>query len=183
MVICNKDWKYLREIGFAFLTSKRPGKAAGEDHETAIGLLLLGKKIYYSDKLTYKHYMPANRISWDSLKKGFHIWAYLNYYYYLYALVLDAFEKQYVITEARINKKLLTHLRHALLKYTLKQHIAYWIMPREEYYQLGIYRDFTFYRWFLKLSKYALRDVRFLQNWMLPLLKQKPDVFRMPQHL
>lgn len=179
MVIRKADWDYLRSLGFAFLTSKMPGKAAGEDHELAIALLLLGRKIYYSDKLKYKHYMPVGRISWANLKKGFYIWANLMYYYLLYIIVMEAHEKRLKIDKLKINKKALTVFLKVATSFTWKQHLAYWVMPQEEYYQLRLYRYYSFAKWFYKLSGHALHDINFLQNWILPLLDKNPNKFSM----
>jgi glycosyltransferase involved in cell wall biosynthesis len=179
MVIKNEDWKHLRELGFAFLTSKRKGKAAGEDHETAIGILLLGRRIFYSDQLAYKHFMPTGRITWDNLKNGFNIWGYLMYYNLLYTLVIDAHEKQYVINNNIIHKNVLYYFRNIFSRYTFKQLLAYYLMPREEFYQLKVYRDIKYYRWYLELSKDSMNDIFFLQKWITPLLDKNPQIFKM----
>jgi len=179
MVIRKADWDYLRSLGFAFLTSKMPGKAAGEDHETAIALLLLGRKIYYSDKLKYKHYMPTSRITWLNLKKGFYIWANLMYYYLLYSSVIEAHEKRIIISKTIINKKVSKILLEIAASFTWKQHLAYWIKPQDEYYQLRLYRYYSFGKWYYKLSKNIQHDIGLLQTWMQPLLDRNPNGFSM----
>jgi len=172
MVIKKNGWADLRKRGFAFLTSKIPGKAAGEDNETALGFLLLGKKIYYSDKLKYKHYMPKDRINWDKLKLTFEMWGYMNHFFFLYALVLDSYEKKYTITDNMIKKKFFNHMVIKSKSFTLKQHLAYWLKPQHDLYQLRLDYYYSLGKWFLKLNKTALRDISFLQSWMFPLLKE-----------
>lgn len=41
----------------------------GEDTELTFALKLIGGKLYYSSKMTFKHFMPASRINWEYLKK------------------------------------------------------------------------------------------------------------------
>ena len=182
MILLNKDWKKLRKLGFSFLTSKNGGKAAGEDHETAIAILLLGKKIYYSDTLLYRHFMPADRIEWQSMKSGFNIWSYLTYYYLVYALVLESFQSRTTVTKGRILTETLKRTFYAASKYTWKQHVAYWLMPKDDVYQLGIYREYSYYGWMVKLSKNISHDVKHLRKWMIPLLEDNPDIFKMSVH-
>jgi glycosyltransferase involved in cell wall biosynthesis len=181
MVILNKDWKEIRSNGFGFLTSKSSGKAAGEDHETAIALLMLGRKIYYSDELVYTHFMPSGRITWENLKKGFNVWAFLQYYYLLYGLAIESHEKKQTVTPSLVYKKGIRHFISALNKYSLKQHAAYWVRPKQEYYQVRLYRDLCFYKWLMKLKRNTDTDVQFLQKWMSPLLENNPEAFKMPQ--
>jgi glycosyltransferase involved in cell wall biosynthesis len=179
MVILNEDWKRLRAMGFTFLTSKVPGKAAGEDHETAIGLLLLGRRIYYSEKLTYKHFMPADRISWEKLRTGFKLWAYLMYYNMLYSLVIEAHRNKDVLTKRKINKAVFAYFKKVVSGYTVKQHVAYWIKPGKEFYQLRIYRDLSYFRWCYKLSNTTWDNIKILQNWIEPLMDENPNSFKM----
>jgi len=172
MVIRNSDWTNLRKLGFSFLTSKIPGKAAGEDNETAIGFLLLGKKIFYSDKLKYQHFMPENRVRWDKLKLTFEMWAYMNYFFFLYALVQDSYEKRYTLTDYLIKKRFLDHIIMKGKSFTLKQHVAYWLKPQHDLYQLRLAYYYSIGRWFIKLNSKAMKDIKFLQSWMIPLLEK-----------
>jgi glycosyltransferase involved in cell wall biosynthesis len=60
----------------------------GEDTELTFALKLIGGKLYYSSKMTFKHFMPASRINWEYLKKlflGFGISDFcLSPYYYIF---------------------------------------------------------------------------------------------------
>ncbi|QDA59348.1 glycosyltransferase [Hymenobacter jejuensis] len=177
MVIRTADWVQLRRLGFAFLTSKVPGKAAGEDHETAIALLLLGRKIYYSDKLQYQHFMPAERINWPKLQQSFEVYGYVLYHLNLYSLVIDSYKKKKALTKVGVRKYFLQSLRKSFREYTLKQHTAYWIRPKAEYYQLRLLREYSYCKSFLKLSEHAMQDVNTLKKWMLPLLVHRSETF------
>jgi len=183
MVIKKTDWVYLRSLGFTALTSKLPGKAAGEDNETAIGLLLLGRKIYYSDKLQYQHFMPTDRISWSKLKQNIETTGYVAYYFFLYAFFLDSYSKGNPVTLKALNFKFFRHWHKLMRPFTLKQQIAYWILPRQEYYQLVLLRQYSQLKWFLKLQKESLLDINKLQTWVIPLLKQNPENFKWPYEL
>jgi len=61
----------LYELGFSSSLKGRDGKTlvAGEDTELMYALRLIGGKLYYSSKMTFKHYMPSTRINWEYLKK------------------------------------------------------------------------------------------------------------------
>jgi hypothetical protein len=41
----------------------------GEDTELTYALKLIGGKLHYSSLMTFKHFMPANRINWEYLNK------------------------------------------------------------------------------------------------------------------
>ena len=180
MVIQKADWLYLRGIGYSALTSKLPGKAAGEDNELAIALLILGRKIYYSDTLSYQHFMPINRLEWPKLKQNFETFGYVSHYFFLYGLVLDAHKNDYVLTDFIIKKRFLRYWLRIMKELTFKQHVAYWVLPKEEYYQLMLTHYHSHFKWFFQLRKNALVDIRFIQNWLLPIYKENPENFSWP---
>jgi glycosyltransferase involved in cell wall biosynthesis len=64
-------WKMLLDLGFESLLPDRKGKAllSGGDTELCIAISMLGKQIAYSSDLTFKHYIPQERLSWDYLSK------------------------------------------------------------------------------------------------------------------
>ncbi|QDA59347.1 glycosyltransferase [Hymenobacter jejuensis] len=179
MVIRTADWVQLRRLGFAFLTSKVPGKAAGEDHETAIALLLLGRKIYYSDKLQYQHFMPAKRITKENLKKNFNLWSYIMHYYFLYSIIIDSNKKSYRVTRAVLFRRILKRILGMISDYTLKQHLSYWVRPNQEFYQLRLYRDYNYCKWVIRLWGESLKDAIFLQSWMKNVIREEPVKFMM----
>lgn len=66
----------LFESGFNFRLTDRSGKklTSGGDYELCLVISLLGYKLYYDDSLTFYHYMPAARLTWDymvNLTRGF----------------------------------------------------------------------------------------------------------------
>lgn len=87
------DLKWLDKLygmGFSSTLTGRDGKTlvAGEDTELMYALRIIGGKLYYSSKMTFKHYMPAARINWKYLKKlwfgfgmaDFVLYPYANYF-------------------------------------------------------------------------------------------------------
>jgi glycosyltransferase involved in cell wall biosynthesis len=180
MIIYKKDWLYLRSIGFSFLTSKLPGKAAGEDHELGMALLMMGKKIYYSDELKFKHFMPASRIQWKSLQRNFETFGYVSYYNFLYKISLEGLENNSELTHSLLIRKFRKMFWHAVKGITLKQHIAYWLLPKKEYYQLRMRQYKALYKTFRELNRNAMNDIAFLQGWMAPLMKKHPGSFKFP---
>ena len=180
LVILREDWVTLRQCGLSFLTSKLPGKAAGEDSELGLGLTLLGRKAYYSTELKFKHFMPTGRLTWDKLKQNFEVLGYVSYYMSLYAIVVDGYQKGRAINALSAKKQLAaTWLTHARAL-TLKQHVAYWAMPREEYYQLMLVEYYSRLKWIAKLSGNIMQDVQAIQAWVVPLLERSKVGFEWP---
>jgi glycosyltransferase involved in cell wall biosynthesis len=182
MIIKKEDWQYLRTVGFGFLTSKLHGKAAGEDHELARALLMMGRKFYYSDELKFQHYMPAERLTWEKLKQNFATFGYVSYYNFLFAMTLEALQKSEKMNVAEVKKSFLRYFFVSLKNFTVKQHIAYWLYPQKQYYQLKLFQYFSNFKWFFKLKKNAGQDIRFLQNWMKLVLEKYPGRFEWPGH-
>ena len=170
MVIRNKDWRKLRSLGFTFLTSKLPGKAAGEDEETAIAIKLLGGRIYYSDKMIYRHFMPAPRVTWEKLQQSFRVYGYVSYYLSLYQLILKYNVSIHGINKLKILYELSKQLYINIANFTLKQHVAYKLIPQREYYQLQLLRFYSQVEWTLKLFGSAQKDLNKLSRWISPLL-------------
>lgn len=181
LIIQAQDWRALRQGGLSFLTSKLPGKAAGEDSELGLGLTLLGRKAYYSTDLKFKHFMPTGRLTWDKLKQNFEVLGYVSYYMSLYAIVVDGHQKGQTINALLAKKQLAaTWLTHARVL-TLKQHVAYWTMPQEEYYQLMLAEYYSRLKWIRKLSGHIMQDVRSIQAWLGPLLDRNGGNFNWPR--
>jgi len=179
MIVFKNDWMYLRSLGFAVLTSKVPGKAAGEDAELAIALLLLGRKIYYSDCLHYKHYMPAARLNWKSIEKAFQTFGYTSYYIFLYAMVFEAFEKKYILAPFKLRAAFYKQFLRQLKSRGVKNNINYIVKQDVSLNRLILKQYYSTLYWFNKLSGKAMKDIHFIQSWMLPLLERNPNGFRM----
>ena len=64
-------WNKLQESGFRFYLSGRKGKklSSGEDMELCQAWQMLGYKLYYDERIQFKHYMPAGRLTWDYFRK------------------------------------------------------------------------------------------------------------------
>lgn len=180
LIICAEDWQALRGKGLSFLTSKMPGKAAGEDSELGLGLTLLNSKAYYSTALQFKHFMPTGRLVWDKLKNNFEVLGYVSYYMMLYSLVVEAHRNKRRITPDMVRSKMLNLSRHHARLLTPKQHLAYWFKPMEQYYQLMLVEFYSRIKWYRQLSKTAMADVQTIQKWLLPLLDANQGKFRWP---
>lgn len=73
------------KFGSLLLSGRKEKKlSAGEDSEICLRVKLLGYQILYTDKLVFKHYLTANRLTWTYVKKlhtGFaHSFVPLNIY-------------------------------------------------------------------------------------------------------
>ena len=175
LVIHQKSWLELRQRGFSFLTSKVPGKAAGEDSELGLGLSLLGQKFYYSPELKFEHFMPASRLTWEKLKQNFDTFGYVSYYFGLYAAVLEALRNGKQLNALSITKSVLGGLIKQLRLMTVKQHAAFWIKPQEEYYQLLLTEYYSRLKWLLKLSVRWQQDASIIEKWAGPLVLPKDN--------
>jgi glycosyltransferase involved in cell wall biosynthesis len=172
LILLKSDWSYLRELGFEFLTSKVPGKAAGEDTELGLALSLLGRKIYYSDTLRYQHYMPTARMQWKTLKKNFEVFGYVGYYMYLYSVAKESSEAKQPISNYVLKIKFLKRWALLFENMTAKHFAYYLFVHKKEYYQLLITDYASRLKWFVKLSDTGLSDIDRLQKWMIPLLEK-----------
>lgn len=76
LTIRKSAWKLLTKSGFTLILSGRRGvsMASGEDYELCNALRLSGWRLWYEPMLTFRHYIPANKLTWKyikSLYKGF----------------------------------------------------------------------------------------------------------------
>lgn len=171
LVVYRQDWLKLRQLGFSFLTSKVPGKAAGEDSELGLGLWLLGRRIYYSTELKFKHFMPAGRLEWAKIKQNFKVFGYVSYYFGLYAAVIAAVRRGEEPTVAAVRKAVLHGALRQLWLLTAKQHLAFWIKPQEQYYQLLLAEYYARLYWLRKLAASAPADIHKIEQWVVPVLQ------------
>jgi len=172
LVIYRQDWLTLRQFGFSFLTSKVPGKAAGEDSELGLGLWLLGRRTYYSSELKFKHFMPAGRLEWAKIRENFKVFGYVSYYFGLYSAIIEARRRGEKPTPFFIRKALLKGLTSQFKLLTPKQHLAFWLKPQEEYYQLLLAEYYSRLYWIRKLTASLPADVAKIEKWLLPVLQE-----------
>jgi glycosyltransferase involved in cell wall biosynthesis len=90
MVVRRKAWDELADAGFESVLSDRSGKAlsSGGDVEMCFALRILDWKIYYSPRLSFSHFMPADRLSWDYCQRLFSAYGHANSILELYGLWL-----------------------------------------------------------------------------------------------
>lgn len=70
-VVRRSAWLQLAQLGFSSQLTGRKGDtlSSSEDRELCYALRLLGYKIWYHDKLKFKHYLPAKRLDWKYFLK------------------------------------------------------------------------------------------------------------------
>ncbi|MBC6697793.1 glycosyltransferase [Hymenobacter puniceus] len=70
-VVRKSAWQKLLEHGFRFTTSTKRGKiiVSGEDVELGDALQLAGYKLWYDDRLRFKHFMFKERLTWNYLMR------------------------------------------------------------------------------------------------------------------
>lgn len=173
MVIRNRDWRRLRSLGFQFLTSKVAGKAAGEDNELAIALLMLGRKFYYSDKLRLRHFMPTQRLKRAKLMQNFKVFGHVSYYLFLYKLVYFQITSKKKLNSWDVYIKFLKHWLAIMNSFSLKQHYNYFKSPETslilvQYYEMGV--SFNHHK------NNVRQDIKVLNQWMKPLLTEQPNI-------
>ncbi|SRX55336.1 glycosyltransferase [Aequorivita sp. CIP111184] len=88
MVLRKSHWHQLKKHGFKHLLSDRIGKklSSGGDTEYCYALRLLGYKVWYDERLYFKHYMTTERLSIKYVSRirhamnesNFTLWAYLD---------------------------------------------------------------------------------------------------------
>lgn len=88
MVLRKTHWLQLKELGFKHLLSDRVGKSlsSGGDTEYCYALRLLGYKIWYDERLYFKHYMAQERLELKYVSRirkamsrsNFILWPYLD---------------------------------------------------------------------------------------------------------
>ncbi len=76
MAIRKKIWEEIENMGFeSMLLGRTADKiTSGEDLEMGYLFRLMGYDLYYTPELSFQHLIPANRLTWDyvkKLKKGF----------------------------------------------------------------------------------------------------------------
>jgi glycosyltransferase involved in cell wall biosynthesis len=71
LTIRKSAWLSLLSNGFQPALIGRSGKilSAGEDSELCLALRLAGWKLWYDEKLSLKHFLPAGRLQWGYLRK------------------------------------------------------------------------------------------------------------------
>lgn len=82
MVFRKSEYRLLRNLGFSNILSDRKGNAlsGGGDTEICKWFLLLGKKLWYDERLSFKHYIEPRRLELsyiENLRKENEKYAYL----------------------------------------------------------------------------------------------------------
>ena len=69
--IRKSTWDNLQENGFKFQLTGRKGNliSSGEDSELCLAVIFSGQKLFYRSDLTFYHFMPPGRLTWEYLMK------------------------------------------------------------------------------------------------------------------
>ena len=119
MVIRRSDWENLGQLGFSPELTCRKGNtlSSGGDTEYSYCLRLLGKKIWYDDRLHFVHYMTTGRLNLNYLSRlrkalsdsNFILSAYLDELNQIHPTKADFREKVKTAVRSRSFKSRLKH--------------------------------------------------------------------------
>lgn len=118
MVIRKSQWEYLNQLGFKPLLTCRKGNSlsSGGDTEYSYVLRLLGYKIWFDERLYFKHFMPQGRLNLDYVKR---IRKAISESNFVVSAYTDRLNKK-MVTRKTFNKELKSELR-TKLKTNLKK--------------------------------------------------------------
>ncbi|REE81993.1 glycosyltransferase involved in cell wall biosynthesis [Lutibacter oceani] len=91
MVLRKSHYFKLKSLGFQQLLKGRVGKSlsSGEDTEYCYALRLLGKKMWFDERLYFKHFMTDGRLSLDYVSRLRKAMAYSNFILWPYLDILN----------------------------------------------------------------------------------------------
>tara|TARA_R110002012_G_scaffold319389_2_gene539632 strand:+ start:14588 stop:15580 length:993 start_codon:yes stop_codon:yes gene_type:complete len=97
MVLRKSHWLELKSLGFEHLLSCRKGDSlsSGGDTEYCYALRLLGYKIWYDERLYFKHFMTAGRLNLSYVSRLRKAMAYSNFVLWAYLDILKNNERQF----------------------------------------------------------------------------------------
>ena len=113
MMIRKSHWLKLNELGFKPLLTCRKGNtlASGGDTEYSYVLRLLGYKMWYDERLYFKHFMPVGRMSLDYVSRIRKAMSESNFIVSVYTDRLKGKKK----TKKTFNYKFKSQVRYKLL--------------------------------------------------------------------
>jgi glycosyltransferase involved in cell wall biosynthesis len=64
-------WERIHQAGFKSLLTGRNGSklSSGEDNEMCYAFALAGYRIWYDERLTFEHFIPASRLNWNYVRR------------------------------------------------------------------------------------------------------------------
>jgi glycosyltransferase involved in cell wall biosynthesis len=113
MVIRKSHWLALRRLGFEHLLSCRKGNelSSGGDTEYCYALQLLGYKIWYDERLSFKHFMTSGRLNFNYLSRLRKAMAYSNFVIHTYRCVSKGVRPSKTHDlKKKLNKKFLSNV-------------------------------------------------------------------------
>jgi glycosyltransferase involved in cell wall biosynthesis len=122
MVVNKEAWLDMQKSGYESILSDRKGTllSSGGDMELCFVFRMLGYRIWYDEKLTFKHFIPSGRLKWQYLVNLFKQFAeaevYMEGFKYFkqkpYAHAND-FEKAYIKALVKASTNVLAHARQS----------------------------------------------------------------------
>ena len=64
-------WQQVHAVGFKSLLTGRKGNnlSSGEDNEMCFAIALAGYRIWFDDRLHFRHFIPTQRLTWDYVRR------------------------------------------------------------------------------------------------------------------
>ena len=119
MVIRKSHWLYLNKLGFYPLLTCRKGDtlSSGGDTEYCYTLRLLGYKMWYDERLYFKHFMVKGRMKINYITRVRKAITYSNFVVGVYTDELN----NKLVTKNTFSKKLIEEIRKKIVKQTYKR--------------------------------------------------------------
>lgn len=143
MIMRRSAFEKIQEAGFRFFALGRTAGnlSSGEDSELCLAFRIAGFKIWYEEKMTFKHYIAPERLTLDykeKLKTGLSGSGFISKFYrdYLFnkapkTLPNLFWQKELVYITKSLLKNLLKNTTQPLVRE--KQHFNYILQQREQY--------------------------------------------------
>ncbi|WP_225035556.1 glycosyltransferase [Winogradskyella sp. SM1960] len=158
MVLNKYHWLELKRLGFEHLLSCRKGNnlSSGGDTEYSYALRLLGYKIWYDERLYFKHYMTEGRMHLEYLSRLRKAMAYSNFMVLSYKELLTGNKQSWA--------KVLNKGRKAFLLKLYNNLLSLFSSNYEEKEGAKTYFRHLYYLTFYK--KQHLSNVKFITRWL-----------------
>ncbi|WP_159023050.1 glycosyltransferase family A protein [Formosa sp. L2A11] len=158
MVLNKNHWLELKALGFEHLLSCRKGNnlSSGGDTEYSYALRLLGYKIWYDDRLYFKHYMTEGRMHLEYLSRLRKAMAYSNFMVLCYSELLTGKKQSW--------SKVLNKGRKAFLIELFNNTVCLFSRNFEEKEAAKSYFRYLYYLTFYK--KEHLKNIEFVTGWL-----------------
>lgn len=104
-------WEFLKTNGFHFYNSMEGGKAMSEDAELSMAISFTNNRLYFDERLWFKHDLRGGRITWENLIIQQSWNGKTNAILYMYRLAVDHINQNNVWVNWLVYKKILGLLK------------------------------------------------------------------------